>query len=717
MNFRRSRLLIPLALVIGISALLAGLVTADPSVTTRVASVSPAASLDARGPTGADDGALDVGVEFVADAPPAGAGGSDLPGCRTSGWDFYNRMRGAGYTGSDSFIWGDSLAWERDFKRAALGGNENHYIDNVDITYYCDHGYDSGMFFPWGHDDNGLEPSDCLGSWGDKDAEWLGIGTCLTLINHGGWANCMNGLHLIAGYITVSQDVDEGGPWADQMLGWYVDLPLFGRVWLRQPKTITQAWFTMCDQQQPSSVTARVIAEDSRHYGDKLWNRGGPAYGDIVDDNYFWLDHSCYKPDPMVVDTAPLVAMPSYRVVQRTVDESYARNLANTLGFSDTLTLMSNGQEWAISSTQDGVTRTLSVQVASGGYTYQNLAELWLPPEPGLPLSLPGTEQAAQLADSYLLANAQNLPGVRYATDQHTENDVMTPVSKNASLSFGSPQGTTQESSGVDVMVAYGRHLAAGVQMTKEGIITTEVSVVGPGGSTKVYYGQPGGRSTQGATAPKQQSQLPIGLLGGSRDVEQGRAIQVQTSDKAWRDFQADHQIAVGTIPLDADQITPTANTVPTLAYYEQPHDVSQAEMIPVWAFRADFQKGDRVLAANALVYIPATPDYYPPAVTIAQPTSGVTVRAGEVVSFEATASGGYAPFTYEWVSDRDGVLGTTDSLTHILSPAMRDGETATHTISLKVTNANGQSRVVSTVVNVQPYPLFLPGILKGQGR
>ena len=110
--------------------------------------------------------------------------------------------------------------------------------------FFHDHGGDGGMWFPWGHTDTELRPNDCAGSWGDKDVEWIGIKSCLTLIDRGGWANCMNGVHLIAGMITVSYGADYGGDWADQLLGWKVNVWPFGDIWLRSPKTVTQAWFT-----------------------------------------------------------------------------------------------------------------------------------------------------------------------------------------------------------------------------------------------------------------------------------------------------------------------------------------------------------------------------------------------------------------------------------------------------------------------------------------
>lgn len=658
-----------------------------------LASAQPEADpgTEARGLLGLDDGVRDVGVEYVSDAPPAGAGGSDLPLCRTSARNLYNKLRAAGYTGSDSFIYANSLAWETDWKRSALGGSENTYVDDVDLAYYCDHGGSGSVNFPWDHTDNHLVPNDCYQSWGDRDNEWMAFGTCLTLTDRRGWANCLNGQHLILGYITVSYDADEGGEWAKQMLGYK-----FLWWWIRAPKTVTQAWFTMCDKKQPSSVTARVIAEHWRHFQDKLHGRGGPAYGDVVDNYYHWIDHRCHKPTPLRVDTSALASLPVYEVVPRTVDESYAANIVETLGMSGTLE--TDGEVFAITDTTGGVTRTLEVDIASGGYVYQNVSELWVPPDPGVPTALPGPEEAAQLAEGFFLAN-QALPGVQYRTDQEVETEQVAEVVKESQGPLKA--GTILQEQGLDVMVSYGRRLAT------RSLRASEVSVVGPGSSTKLYLGE------QGDVAAASQ-QLPLGLQGGARDVQDtGKTVPVQNADKAWNDFLEDHELAVAPIPLDADEIVrkPISDT---LAYYEQPQGVSQAELIPVWVFYADFLREGELLASDVMVYVPVSPDYYPPTVTIDQPASGTSVRPGQVVTFSATATGPFQPFTYEWLSSHDGLLGTGSTITATLTSATHAGQVSSHTITVKVTNANGQSRTASIVLSVPP-PIYLPTILKVQ--
>ena len=134
------------ALVVVLSLLASGIAMAG---TPEAGPLGPAA------PRGTEDGGvevLDVGAEFSsADAPPWGAGGSDLPYTNASAWHFYNAMRSAGYTGPHSFVWGNNNAWESDWTRAPVeGGSENSWIDNVDIMFFHNHGGSGGMWFPWG---------------------------------------------------------------------------------------------------------------------------------------------------------------------------------------------------------------------------------------------------------------------------------------------------------------------------------------------------------------------------------------------------------------------------------------------------------------------------------------------------------------------------------------------------------------------------------------
>jgi len=501
--------------------------------------------------------------------------------------------------------------------------------------------------------------------------------------------------------VPVSYGANYGGDWADQLLGWYM-WP-FG--WLRSPKTVTQAWFTACDSSQPSSVVARVIAEDWRHFDDKVWNRGGPVYGDVVDWPKYYIDHTCYKPPARQVDVAALsaAAVSTYVVDPRDVDEAYAQGVANALGLQGDVQCPPGGTECSLVANQGNQTLTLSIPTASGGFVLQNTDQLWTGQDPAAPLTLPTQDAATILAGSYLDSH-QALPGsgnidkasAHYAQDTQSEITVQqTGATAAGSLQILQTQGT-------DVLVAYGRTLSTGVQAA--GGVMIDVGTVGPGSATKVYYG-----GASAALRGPNQEQLPIGLLGGSRDVLTGDTITTKPFIDSWAEFLADRQLVVISIPLDWD----TAQLVgQTFSYYEQPQGVPQKELIPVWVFTADLYKGAELVGDNATIYVPANPDYYPPDVTIDAPTASSTVVAGQWVDLQATSSGGYGPFTYEWSSSTQGTLykgDQEDIKAMLLGKSDKLGETTPVAITLKVTNQNGQSRTAEVIVNVVGKPQWLP--------
>jgi hypothetical protein len=227
-----------------------------------------------------DDGTLEVGVEWVNDFPGTGAD--------RSAWDdscdgLYNGLTGAGWTGN--FYWADWDAWKSDFVDESNGGEEDTYVDSVDIAMICTHGswkhdtfWDQNLtsvFFGSSEPDQHLVPGDAYRSYGDKDLEWLAFDSCSVLnefgpspyYNRGYWASTMNGLHLLLGFNNTMYvwAPGDGAYWSLFMKGFGFWMPSY---------TVTQAWFQAVDYNQPTVTCARVLAETPDNYNDYLHGYG-----------------------------------------------------------------------------------------------------------------------------------------------------------------------------------------------------------------------------------------------------------------------------------------------------------------------------------------------------------------------------------------------------------------------------------------------------------
>jgi hypothetical protein len=486
-------------------------------------------------------------------------------------------------------------------------------------------------------------------------------------------------------------------------------------IWLRSPKTVTNAWFTMCDDTQPANVRARVIAEEPGHFNDRVWNRGGPALGDVTPGwPRYYIDHTCYKPPARQVDADALsaAAVKTYVVDPREVTQTYAQGVANALGLSGTVQCPPGGTACGLVTSQGSDSVTLSIENATGGFVFQNTDQLWTGQDPDAPLTLPTQEAAINLAGGYMdYLAAEALPGFGSAnldrSTAHYEQDKQTEVAVQQAGPATGPAQILQTEQGVDVLVAYGRTLDTGVQAAGGASIT--VGTVGPGSATKVYYG-----GSSAALRGPNQEQLPIGLSGGTRDVNEGSGTTTKAYGDSWNEFLADRQLAVNSLPLEWD----TAQLVSqTFSYYEQPQGVPQKELIPVWVFTADLYKDAELVGDDSTLYVPANGDYYPPGVTIDAPTANSTVIAGQWVDLKATTApeSGYGPFTYEWSSSTQGTLykgSQEDIKVMLLGQSDKEGGSTPVSITVKVTNLNGQSRTAEVIVNVKGQPQWLPLVM-----
>jgi hypothetical protein len=255
-------------------------------VVTDAAGVSTSASetvplyWDAPAPTipmPAVGGVVDVGTEWIGVSQGLGGSAGNAGG-------FVLRFLTAGVP--VRFNWGDTNAWERDFKDPAFaGGDDTNWIDNVDAAFYTGHANGDGFTFSSTVTDGFLHYNEAR--WGNNDLEWIVIAACGPLqLNAGGkswaqrWGPAFQGLHLLCAYQTVSNDnTVEGSKFANYLLaGW----------------TVRQAWIKTAIEVQPSSVKFGVMGvigrDNMSNYNDHFWNKGsvGP---DIRGTNIvgYWL--------------------------------------------------------------------------------------------------------------------------------------------------------------------------------------------------------------------------------------------------------------------------------------------------------------------------------------------------------------------------------------------------------------------------------------------
>jgi hypothetical protein len=692
---------------------------------------SPSPWLNRYGPTVPasvedDGGTAEVGVEWITDWPGTA---DDRANWYYSANNLYNELLSRGWIGR--FNWGNTNAWERDFKPAGgpYGGNGD--IDTVDLAMIGTHGttaYDprwhknlSAVYFSSNNDDWFLSPGEAYRYYGTNDLEWLAFDSCSVLRDDSMWYwhETFNRLHLMLGFANTMYVVypGDGGVWADQMRY---------KGWWHPAKTVTQAWFSAVSNQQPHGVLARVLAEELNNYNDYIWGEGyvSPDYAN--NGGYWYWDHWSGTPDPLQLTAAPPISLPVYTVIARTVDLTYTARVGYSFGLTDTSKIHQDGSTFYMvdapfpspTSTLgvDAVvtpTKLLQVDMASGGYSFQNLGELWTNPE--MPRTLPPSgRQAEAAALNFLKQNGEGLPGGYYGNHVVPTPTVQLEGAANGLLTTTISIAASTPTSPTNYAIDYARALDIGGQ---------QLSIVGPGSRLNVYIGN--------------NSQV-IGLQGGSREVvpalvnlgvqsTTAMTVPIKTAGQAWADFIANPNIALAQPPKANLYITET-KPLPTLAYYEQSSIISQTELIPVWVFVADLytstaasqvqvqstQDVTALVASDVSLYIPATAAAAAaPQATIVSPTPGTVVMPGQSLILTGTASGGQTPLTFQWSSSVDGELGTGSTLTIPgLHADVHSNQAQPNTVYLLVTDANGQQSTAT--VNVTVFlQMYLPVIVK----
>ena len=659
-----------------------------------------------------DDGLWEIGVEWcnIYRTCPAGR----LRRCDNDARSLYRRVgRQPGWV--RSFEWGNAVAWEEDFKRAALGGTEQFWIDRVDLAYYSGHGsrtwdqtwgsWRRSLYFgydnlPWRVDDCHLVPGDGgiwwqgTNSWGNEDLEWIGFSACNTMRDHRHWANCMDNLHLILGWETVMNDVNFGRHWARQMI---------------RGRTITRAWFSAADRTHgnflcfwpfcPTTYITGVVAEELDNYRDHLWGKGyvSPDYpadpwywywrhrtrgwrgmgkseiaahlSNSPSDPFFLLPSRTENGIPVKYKKSLLSAvrestMVMYEVTPRVADELYTVDVCTRMCpvalccIEDPIQVERDdyGQLWAVCGSQE-----FQVSEASGGVQYID-SEWWMSP-PLEPPTLPSEDSAIQSAEAFL-DGIGFLPGDAY---RHI-------------VRYSELQKIDKETGNVDP--GSSRVVAIEVCFRRE--MDNGYRVVGPGAVLNVTYGDEG--------------RLERFSHGGWRDVRSSEEVFVITLQ------QATELIATSGSDATTEGI-PNCDTLividAVLAYYEDGCDEDIDFLEPIWVLASSCISENDTFEAE--IYVPAR--FLPPQGFINDPPDGSEFMEGETVTFTGSATGGTPPYTFDWSSDMDSSLGTGATIsTDTLSAVVRDSISIPHTITLTVTDANGMTDDVNISVVVTSY-------------
>ena len=145
---------------------------------------------------------------------------------------------------------------ERHFKDSDNEGEDDHYVDNVDISAYIGHGSGSGFTFETAEDDSNLTNEDARGgnAWGNRDLEFQALMSCQVLKeNHNGqtwaqrWGPSFNGLHLLCGFQTNAYISD------NNMLKFFV------KNMYNNELTVMNSWLHAALNDQPDDVEAVVM--------------------------------------------------------------------------------------------------------------------------------------------------------------------------------------------------------------------------------------------------------------------------------------------------------------------------------------------------------------------------------------------------------------------------------------------------------------------------
>jgi hypothetical protein len=235
-----------------------------------------------------EEGTRELFAEYISDySPTFPVFVPNLPLCASTTASLLEEFDDAGSWVRSSFS--NTSAWESDWKRTSLGGNDANFADASDFGYFCGQGDTGHVRFSTNMSDQFLVPSDT--SFGDVDLEWVTFDTPKTLnsqVQDAWHNNAFKGrLHLLIGWHDTPLQGDTGGEFADDLIDWgFLD---------GGGDPIVTAWFASdggCTDQD-SGITQRVLAEDLATSNDHLHGQGTVSPDPVFDNNMVSIGHDC----------------------------------------------------------------------------------------------------------------------------------------------------------------------------------------------------------------------------------------------------------------------------------------------------------------------------------------------------------------------------------------------------------------------------------------
>jgi Family of unknown function (DUF6345) len=178
-----------------------------------------------------------------------------------------------------NFDWRGLNAWQTDFVSAALGGNDNQWVDNVDDTWYTGHGWPGGFTFAGNNNAKTITPAQI--QWGDNRVDWVQLESCDVLQDttntndyFGRWGPTLDGLHVLSGFGTPAFCIagGTGGTFAGYLF------PFAFLWWARPALPVQTAWAATALDREPAGVIYRSMGPigpgNVTDIGDYFWGQG-----------------------------------------------------------------------------------------------------------------------------------------------------------------------------------------------------------------------------------------------------------------------------------------------------------------------------------------------------------------------------------------------------------------------------------------------------------